>query len=319
VRGAIPGFNQKLVKDKSVEIPPRDTSSLFKADWKGLPPGAHETLTAMESPPRSKHNYTLWKAQRGVAQLGADLEHLQNNPTHPNAAQRYAQIERDRTQLIEASEKKRDFFDARKQTMGRIFAASGFVAAAGTEKKTPEDGRLDWALIKVTKTRTGTNLLPGAPAWARMDVEDRPNLTFGIPLQPQRQTISREPGPLPRCWVGYKYGTTTGATRGVFHVFKPDVNITDDRYMVPPDGFESGEYSFQMNLRGIDEPFTRKGDSGSIVYDKYGCVLGLLFRGLQPKGSRYEAHGYVTPIEYIFASIKNSSNRRIVDVRIAQN
>lgn len=225
--------------------------------------------------------------------------------------QTYARVDGYKVELIEEVEKKKDFFYFYQHAMGEIFAASGF------NERTTENGRLDWALIKVAESRTGTNILPDRSAWARPvgRTPNTPFLTFGRQLKPPgdqpgpRESISLENQV--QCEEAFQYGTTTGPTRGKFHIFKTNVQFKDDQHV--GDDPLSSEYLFQMEREVRDEPF-----AGSIVYNKWGCVLGLLSRGLQPQRAE-DFHVYVTPIEHVFRHIKESSNGRIVDIRVAQD
>ncbi|KAH7179974.1 uncharacterized protein B0J16DRAFT_347994 [Fusarium flagelliforme] len=312
VRGAFPGFNTTIVNKETVLVPPSAESSLFIVDEKGLPPGSHEALAMMESPPRSMHDYTLWIAQINLDDMNRSLQRLHINAMgFLDAEETYARVDGYKVELIQEVEKKKDFFYFYQHAMGEIFAASGF------NERTTENGRLDWALIKVAESRTGTNILPDRSAWARPvgRTRDAPFLTFGRQLKPPGD----QPGPSEsislenqvQCEEAFKYGTTTGPIRGKLHIFKTNVQFKDDQHV--GDDPLSSEYLFQMKREVRDEPF-----AGSIVYDEWGCILGLLSRGLQPQRAE-DFHVYVTPIEHVFRHIKESSNGRIVDVRVAQD
>lgn len=188
--------------------------------------------------------------------------------------------------------------------MGDVFAASGL------KKRTSENGRLDWSLIKVAEGRMGTNILPDRSAWEKIPIRtySPPFLTFGRQLEPQNETVSLTNQA--QCREGFKYGTTTGPAKGQFHWYKTDVQFNDDQHV--SDDPVSSEYLFQMKRGGRDEPF-----AGSIVYHEWGYVLGLMSRGLRPQRAA-GFHVYVTPIEHVFQHIKESSTGKIVDIRIAQ-
>ncbi|CAG7565190.1 unnamed protein product [Fusarium equiseti] len=311
VRGAFPGFNTTIVNNETILATPSAQSALLTADKDGLRPGSHESLYSMESPPRSLHDYTLRIAQRSLDSLNRSLQRLRDNPSIvPDPEETYARVDGYKVELIQEVEKKKDFFYFYHSVMGEIFAASGF------NKRTPEKGRLDLALIKVDECRAGTNILPDRLAWesALKYTWTSPYFMYlppGRQLQPQQPSISLEHESQKQCEEGYTYGTTTDPACGQFHPFKTDIKIKDDQHI----GHDpvSSEYLFQMRKQGRDEPF-----AGSIVFDKRGCVLGLLSRGLQPQNAG-DFHVYVTPIEHVFRHIKESSNGKIVDIRVAQD
>lgn len=313
VRGSIRGFKTKLVRNKSIEVPPADTSPLLKADQKGLAPGAHETLALIESPSRAKHNYTMWDAHKEIERYDSTMQRLRiSASTDPNAEAQLATTSRRRAEVFDRAQKKKEFFDKRMNTIGKIYAASGFLY------KTPMNGRLDWALIKINKTRVGNNLLPPESAWQGTAGSKRPWLTYGNPLAPQQQTI-RDKHPA-QCKVGYKYGATTGATCGIFDELRTDIDLVDTRHLGDgKDRFKSSEHTFVINFENAGDSVLARGDSGSILFDEEGCALGLLFTGCQPTSADRQGHAFVTPIEYVFNHIVQSSNGRILEVRIAQH
>ncbi|KAL4732234.1 hypothetical protein ACLX1H_001244 [Fusarium chlamydosporum] len=301
IRATLNGFQMGSRKGP---LPPVNRCDLRRADEFGLPPGGHGQLASIESPPRAKHSYTIWKARRDIDDRKSEQQMLLKDvEDNMHAVALSARLDNEIARLKTDIDKKVDFFDHRQNTMGEIYAASGFT------RKTPENGRLDWALIKVSKTRTGTNRLPDAEAWRKAPALPAPFLTFGTQLQPQRQSISKKHEN--RCTTGFKYGAASGATYGEYHEFKTNVNLLDDRHLGPT---ISSEYVFQRASGNS----ALKGDSGSVIYDNLGCIVGLLFRGLQPSNDRGNGHVYVTPIEYVFDHIKEFSKGRITDIRIAQ-
>lgn len=58
-------------------------------------------------------------------------------------------------------------------------------------------------------------------------------------------------------------------------------------------------------------PFSKEGDSGALIFDNDGGVIGLLFGGCPRKHT-----SYFTPIESVFADIKKVTGA--MDVRIAE-
>ncbi|KAK0620846.1 hypothetical protein B0T14DRAFT_430778, partial [Immersiella caudata] len=77
----------------------------------------------------------------------------------------------------------------------------------------------------------------------------------------------------------------------------------------------STEFMFLGDLHpeagsAVARPFLRQDDSGSAVFDKAGCVVGLLFRGHAPQRTeKRKGITYVTSIEDVFESIKKILKR----------
>lgn len=77
------------------------------------------------------------------------------------------------------------FFDCQKNVLGKVYAISGF-SNINNNNNAKIDGnrRLDWALIKVNKSRIGTNKLPDEEAWLRKAGLENP-FTYGAQHQSQ--------------------------------------------------------------------------------------------------------------------------------------
>ncbi|KAM0243127.1 hypothetical protein ACHAP5_006917 [Fusarium lateritium] len=309
IRATLNGFSTGKVDGKTtISLPPPARCDLRKADEFGLAPGAHDQSASMESPPRSKHNYTIWDAKKAIENYNAQEQEIKKRTEdHETKTRQTELLESFKSSAATDMENKIEFFDCQKNILGKVYAASGY------NKKTDENGRLDWALIKVNKARIGTNELPKEEAWLRIPSLLHPFLTFGAQLQPQTQSISL--GHPNRCTGGFKLGTTTGATCGQFHEFKSSVSLLADRHLGT---IISDEYVFQYGASKPGELFAGPGDSGSVVFDDFGGVIGLLFGGLRPNNSARECV-YVTPIEHVFKHIKESSKGKITNIRVAQS
>ncbi|KAK0715363.1 hypothetical protein B0H67DRAFT_459958, partial [Lasiosphaeris hirsuta] len=111
----------------------------------------------------------------------------------------------------------------------------------------------------------------------------------------------------------FKVGASTTWTAGEFSRTKTDCSIREDKYMKQP---KSEEYVY-IGLKAQKDfvNFIDHGDSGAMVWDRQGDVVGLLFRGQVP-GNGTTAYGLVTPIGDVFDSIKKHSGGRITDIRI---
>ncbi|CAJ0538986.1 Ff.00g068250.m01.CDS01 [Fusarium sp. VM40] len=77
------------------------------------------------------------------------------------------------------------FFDCQKNVLGKVYAASGFNNINNNNNKIDGNRRLYWALIKVNKSRIGTNKLPDEEAWLKKAGLEDPILTYGAQHQSQ--------------------------------------------------------------------------------------------------------------------------------------
>jgi hypothetical protein len=310
IRVALKGFSTGKSKGTMGPLPPPTRCDLRRVDEVGLAPGLHDQLSLMESPSRAKHNYTIWKAKDTIDDINTQQQDVMgSNDDDATKATKVEFLDKVKAKTTANMEKKLDFFDRQNNILGKVYAASGFC------NKTDENGRLDWALVKVNKSRIGTNQLPDEEAWKKTPTAPPPYFTFGAQLKSQGNSSIRLEHPN-RCTKGYKLGTTTGATYGEFYEFKLGVDLSHDRYLGP---ILSDEYVFIQGARGYDKPFAGPGDSGSVVFDSNGCAVGLLFRGLRPNNdNNMVGLTYVTPIEHVLKDIKEFCKGKIVDIRIAQ-
>lgn len=76
---------------------------------------------------------------------------------------------------------------------------------------------------------------------------------------------------------GWKLGATTGARAGYFADYNINVRLTDDMHM----GYGRSEEWLFFSHESLPrfEHFTRPGDSGSVLFDGEGGLVGFLFRG----------------------------------------
>ncbi|GKU08174.1 unnamed protein product, partial [Fusarium langsethiae] len=291
IRPTIYGFQLKLDRNRNTAMDrPQKGSRLWKGDEEGLAPRTTVPSEAMESPSRIKHNYTTWLHRQQINEIDA--------LTHQDATSNQL-----KQKAIHDLNSKTAFFDGYSHILGKVYAGSGFM------HRSPENNRLDWALIKVNHKRTGTNGLPGNDAWNHL-LLGKPLRTFGSRLKNATQSISEKTRGQ-RCFRAFKLGATTGATAGTFHEVKMDVQLKDDRHLKRP---VSSEYVFQPRGR---PRFAARGDSGSAVYDDQGCIVGLLFTGQVPINGPDSGVGYVTPIEYVFKDIMDTFKGEITDIRVA--
>jgi hypothetical protein len=277
---------------------PLPNSPLAQMDAKGAFPN-DDSGFPVEHPSRSKHNSSLSMIHTVITKFTAES----SSPSALQAA--VAPYEKERSDKIA-------FFDEGKNVLGNVWASSGY------KRRSPDNQRLDWALISVRSDRQGENRLPLQAEWAATyHPEDWPNFsTFGNMLQPQGDVSLRYMAP---GTAVFKSSAITGARSGVFHRFKADAcSISEDKYL----GLKkSSQYVCIGKSLGrlvyTDSRFVDKGDSGCAVFDRQGRAVGLLFTGLQPQRG-LEGYAYVTPIEDVFEDIKKFAKGGITDIRIAE-
>ncbi|KAK1761920.1 hypothetical protein QBC33DRAFT_614651 [Phialemonium atrogriseum] len=310
VRSAIPGFSLKpkntvqalpgtsAVIDQAVAITAIDvpiiSSELSESDKRGFFLSTATNFTPVESPSRRNHNFNIHQLQKRIDVLtkNADARGLQA-------------VAAATAPLTQNLASKVSFFNSGRQHLGTLFAGSGFT------RRTSENHRLDWALIDVVPGRQGDNMLPVEAKWVAeySDMTHCPLPTgCGIPLRPKQQGRSLKdvtPGE-----ILFKVGMKTGVSAGYFSHVKSNCWLEDDKHMGMP---RSSEYLF---LGHEGKPFGDHGDSGSVVYDAEGQVLGLLFTGLSPQQTN-AGHTFVTPIEDVFEDVIKFSKGGITDIRIA--
>ncbi len=115
----------------------------------------------------------------------------------------------------------------------------------------------------------------------------------------------------------YKVGSSTKITMGRFQRIKTGCRIGDEKYM----GLENA-YSSEYVFVGVadqtpDNRFGDFGDSGAVVFDGRGAVVGLLFTGHRPHQRQPYGLCLVTPIKEVFEDIKALSKNTVTSVRIA--
>lgn len=219
-----------------------------------------------------------------------------------------------------------DFFNNEEHILGSVFYASGYL------ERTSQNGRLDWALIRPAAAgrghRVGDNLLPTWDEWKEVGgyMRRRPSRSCSSILRsPPHQGVTTSIHNMTNGHVVYKVGASTRRTIGQFSAIKPSCVIKEERYMSERKrsqrssdagndddvDVESSEFMFM----GVEDlAFARWGDSGSVVWNRNGYAVGLLFRGQAPNQSK-GWFAYVTPIEDVFESIKAKSGGKIEEIR----
>lgn len=96
-----------------------------------------------------------------------------------------------------------------------------------------------------------------------------------------------------------KVGRTTGVTRGRITAIELDDVVVGY-------GPELGDLRFddQIEIEGLGgDPFSRGGDSGSLVYREDGVAVGLLFAGSETGGQNGQGLTYANPIDVVLQSL----------------
>ena len=293
VRPALEGFR---LTDESTPAAPKVPSDLQTADLDGIAPNNTNIkypVMKMEHPTRMKHCFAVGFWQRIIFK----------NP--PSA---------ERTEKEEFLANIKAYFDDGKQIFGTIHAASGF------GRRSPTNGRMDWALIKpLDASRVGKNTLPSFEEWLQNGVCDLPLLVaMGKSLkQPPAHGLCRS---TKNGEFLYKKGSSTGPTVGVFSVVKSEVAMTDDAHLGNVANYTrlSQEFVYIGEPTADDLAHNVHGDSGSVVFNEEGRAVGLLLRG-QKAHSTINRWAYVTPMEDIFADIKEFFQGQATDIRIAED
>ncbi|KAK3364269.1 hypothetical protein B0T25DRAFT_493064 [Lasiosphaeria hispida] len=296
VRPAFDGFQLGTNEDdETTVLEPVKNSDLWDVDRRGMDPRFASKKADIEHPTRAKHCFAVQVL----------TEEIEEDPDHP-----------DTPQCRECLSEIKSFFDNNEQHLGSIYCASGY------SRRTVNDGRLDWALIKPTGTgvaRIGKNSLPTRGDWESKGYITSKPRARGILKQPPTHGLRS----IPNGGSIFKVGTTTGATGGLFSQIKPRVRFVEDAHVKPYMKSQHRPYlSNEFMYIGLPEPgepwLAKKGDSGSVVFDTEGRAVGLLFRGHMAQQAT-SSYAYITPIEDVFADIKAFSNSQITDIRIAED
>ncbi|CCT75285.1 uncharacterized protein FFB20_07151 [Fusarium fujikuroi] len=214
--------------------------------------------------------------------------------------------------LRDERKQKTEFFEANKKVLGSLYAASGF-------RRRVVGRRMDWALIELN--RPWHDRLPEYEDWkpSFWRISAMPFMTFGMQLEEQTRSIEVLSD---LEWSNdtfdvYKIRASSGPKAGSLLCTNNLVTIRDDQYMNPSPteemAFETHRYDYPH-----EHGFCAPGDSGSVVFDEEGGIVGLMIGGHKNNNSDNHGYGYVTPIEYVFKDIKDLLKGHVVDIRIAK-
>ncbi|KAK0648469.1 hypothetical protein B0T16DRAFT_455946 [Cercophora newfieldiana] len=281
-------------------LPPVEGSHLWIVDQHGVPPTAttefHAPVLEIESPSREVHRQTM-------AYLEQDRRRLQECLQNAKAGGRNKEYESRLSNCIEQrTEDYRwhgEFVEKGGAKFGTVFAASGFT------RRSPTNGRLDWALVKpADDSRVGRNAAHGSEAFL--------GYRSGRPQTWQERPRNfKQPSPkgiFCNYWNYLGYGGVSGVSVGKSYRAKADIKLLDDGQPM------SEEYVFVLQ-----ESQYHDGDGGSVVVDEDATVIGMLFgyrRDPQGGGTSFAC---ITPMQDVFDDIKTFSDGFVTDIRIAEN
>jgi hypothetical protein len=182
---------------------------------------------------------------------------------------------------------------------GQLYALSNYHVLAGSPEARPGDivlqpGPADGGLApgdRIGELAQVVDLDALEPAYTDAAIArlDRVPVDFDYPVGRVIKTARALGGEI----VG-KVGRTTSVTRGRVTAIELDDVIV---------GYEDlGALSFddQIEIESLDDdPFSRGGDSGALVYREDGVALGLLFAGSESGGHSGKGLTYANPIDQV--------------------
>ncbi|KAM7193056.1 hypothetical protein V8F20_008572 [Naviculisporaceae sp. PSN 640] len=313
LRSGINGFRVGLEKTAengttpkhSTVLPPQDNSQLLEIDKNGFLPAKGKRFAEVEQPSRVKHNKSVQ----------VPMDELESIPDPSDAL---------RDQLDVLRERKL-FFQNGLNLLGVPYLGSGFCLDSVNPQDLGRDEtkrRLDFALFHPTnRGRIGENKIDTRPFSEKYLPSICPK-NYTTTLRNMEMSMhDMEAG-----HHLYKIGAATDCTIGEFSCMKSTVELKDDKHMN-----KGNRYSEEFMIVGVSpsiteshaqeesesntrKPFADKGDSGAVVWDRNGCVMGLLFRGQVPNQTR-SGCAYVTPIEHVFGKIKKM-DKNIKDIKV---
>lgn len=204
--------------------------------------------------------------------------------------------------------------------LGSLFACSGDrrKRSLTMQDRQPDfNSILDWCLISVLPARVGSNEVSGTtPCILFMQAANLTStlyiFTFGTPNMAMRSLFTENSTLINRPREGtllhneefYKCGRKTGYTSGKYNALD-----TCRLFRKIVDGKEVDVITIEHTITG--NPFSDRGDSGSLVFDRIGGVVGLIFGG-----HRQSPITFFTHFVDLFEDIKASTGAK--DVRIKE-
>lgn len=188
-------------------------------------------------------------------------------------------------------------FQARQRASSVEYASGTCCAVPSKTYAEPKLVVMDWALFRVEAGQCGTNAIKtyGELPDEWKDIEEGALHSRGCPSVKLGDTV-------------FKVGRATGYTTGNWAETKT-ANI--GRQVV--NGEEIVQITYERTITGLGNmPFSLKGDSGALVFNEHGRVVGMVFGGIE--GGMFS---YVTHITDFFVHMKEKTNAQ--DVRIMED
>ena len=268
--------------------------------------------------------HQFWEADKGIAALTAPplctyKEHvvelrqeLVNGIGEPGTSHCDQDDQSFRKQTQSSINRKVAFIETNKHMFGFPCMGSGY------HRRTRDNHMLDWALIcGIPLDRQGSNILPTYSAWTGKYAKEY------CPRRSACGVSLKGPSTRPLCDMKcgelvFKVGARSGITAGYYSNESP---FTIGKSQVAPctTSTPSSEHIIRPHptLSGGNEAvFVKPGDSGSVVFNEFGEILGLICWGKPNDFKGYEWPGYLTPIEDVFKDMKEISEGVVTDIRI---
>ncbi|KAI9706351.1 MAG: hypothetical protein M1836_003356 [Candelina mexicana] len=263
---------------------PENHPSIADIDLHGVRPGQLPNIAVMQ-PSQSTHDKELkeiYKIRRSAQALLTGNRRLMKNRT---GQEQERQLDRakldDRTANQDLMNRKQ--FVTTYGQLGTCWCSSGMY------RRTPNNARLDWALIDLASNRKGAkNELPPKSEMTGEDATEwDPAYKYIIGIDS-----------MGNCPKLYKIGATTGQTSGSNNGILSVVLASDPQHQLEP----SMDWTVVSSREKQDSYcFAQPGDSGAFVMDEYADLVGIIFGGNTQTGI-----AYVTDINDVFNDINQT-------------
>ncbi|KAG2421711.1 hypothetical protein HFD88_005687 [Aspergillus terreus] len=218
------------------------------------------------------HSPSLRDLEKSLRELDRELEGWRSCDTYKRGVQMEAEglldmmpkADRENYPIVKSiiadtesfAKELRDFRDKNRYQLGHVVGASGKMASTC---KSDSLKNMNWALIEVQKRREGPNKLGKGIALRVASSNDLNDLSDG-PL--------------------FIEGRSSGSSEGAYSGLRPAL-IAEK--MV--DGIITLMGTIEHSATGYNgESFSRPGDSGSLIYQRPGKVVGMVFAGIEWRG-----------------------------------
>ncbi|KAF8853305.1 hypothetical protein BDZ45DRAFT_729610 [Acephala macrosclerotiorum] len=282
-------------------------------------------------PTESERGKIMWISQPAVKDFDINMETLKTNL----AVLRKARVpDQANIAMIENRIQRLEDLKSNGLNIGYLYKTSGIrVCAPVADEVRGKPSRLDWALIALENPIRIPNqgvLLNEVPSYALLRETNMPQYVKAAGFEEgigseEPETLDEEvkyltSEDLPEClkrgltcdeihykqaaaenermkYVVWKCGRTTHFTYGISMDIHSTIKWTDNDELNP---LISEEWGIKDRITNGTSSFSKKGDSGSLVWGTDGYVAGLVW------GGKFETFlSYVTPIEVVLEDIKN--------------